>query len=137
MNDAKISATDTPAASTSTAEMPAVATAAIEQTEKQPGKQSEEQTKQTQGQAEDQIDNSSRLLAVIDEIINIKRRAHSSDRAQGKSENTQASGTITFQDRMNELKRYKLLAELKNDLKGRVLFEYDEGLETLVKEVIV
>lgn len=88
----------------------------------------------------EQDDNSLELGAVldmIDEIIQLKRQAKQSGRTDSRSTNTQAESPITNEERFSQLKKYRLLEELKKKFDGRVLFEYDEGLETLVKEVIV
>lgn len=76
----------------------------------------------------DQRHNDRKLERVLDDIIQMKR--------QNQPENSQVT-EITNEDRIAQLEKYRRLEKLKNELKGRVLFEYDKGLETLLKEVIV
>lgn len=63
------------------------------------------------------------VKSVLDDIIQIIRR-------QDQSESSQEN-----EDRIGLLEKYKRLEELKNKLDGRFLFEYDEGIETLLREV--
>lgn len=76
----------------------------------------------------DQRHNDRKLESVLDDIIQMKR--------QNQPEESQVT-EITNEDRIAQLEKYRQLERLKNQRKGRVLFEYDEGLETHLKEVIV
>lgn len=67
--------------------------------------------------------NDRNVKSVLDDIIQIIRR-------QDQSESSQEN-----EDRIGLLEKYKRLEELKNKLDGRFLFEYDEGIETRLKEV--
>ena len=62
------------------------------------------------------------LEDVLDELIQIK---------QPRNQN------ITHADRIEQLEKYKVLERLKTHYKGRILFEYEDGLETYTKEVII
>ena len=65
--------------------------------------------------------------SVLDDIIQMIKR-------KGQSESNQVN-KITDEDRIGLLEKYKQLEALKNRFDGRFLFEYDQGIETLLKEV--
>lgn len=67
--------------------------------------------------------NDRNVKSVLDDIIQIIKR-------QDQSGSSQAN-----EDCIGLLEKYKRLEELKNHLNGRLLFEYDEGIETLLREV--
>lgn len=66
------------------------------------------------------------ILKDIDAIIRIKRQQRKTD----------VEADITDAERQDVVARYKQLEEIKKARKGRFLLEYDEGLRTLLEEVI-
>ncbi len=75
------------------------------------------------------MDNPQLVVEALDAIIQVRR--------QSSPNSEQATGSITDEERMELLEGYKQLETLKKRLNGKVLFEYNQGLETLVKEVVV
>ena len=67
------------------------------------------------------------LCQLIDSIIEVKQKQHDQE----------VKSTITEAQRIKLLENYLQLETLKGELNGKFLLEYDEGLDTHVKEVVV
>ncbi len=67
------------------------------------------------------------IVKLIDSIIQIKHRQQDRD----------VPVNVTEAQRIELLNNYFQLEELKEKLNGKFLFEYDDGLDTFVKEVVV
>ncbi|MGD1866159.1 MAG: hypothetical protein ACFB0D_16545 [Phormidesmis sp.] len=64
---------------------------------------------------------------LIDSIIEVKCR----------QQNPEVKVRVTEEQRIKLLKNYLQLETLKEERNGKFLFEYDQGLDTFVEEVVV
>lgn len=64
---------------------------------------------------------------ILDSIVLLKRKQQKRD----------IKAKVSPEERIEVLKTYQQLEELKNSRKGKFLLEYREGLRTILEEVIV
>ncbi len=64
---------------------------------------------------------------ILDSIVLLKRKQQKRD----------IKAKVSPEERIEVLKTYQQLEELKNSRKGKFLLEYQKGLRTILEEVIV